>query len=98
MANISEVAAAETYGDAVGLGFQIADDILDVTASAAVMGKPTGADAAAGRHTFPAVVGLERSRALAQEQVQRAIAAVVKLEPKEGPLAALARYSVERKN
>ncbi|MBL8956491.1 MAG: polyprenyl synthetase family protein [Myxococcaceae bacterium] len=90
--------AAETFGDAVGLGFQIADDILDVTASAEVMGKPTGADAAAGRHTFPAVVGLERARALAQEQVQRAVAAISRLEPQDGPLAALARYSVERKN
>jgi geranylgeranyl diphosphate synthase type II len=94
----AELAAAETFGDAVGLGFQIADDILDVTASAETMGKPTGADAAAGRHTFPAVVGLERSKALAQEQVQRAIAAISRLEPVAGPLAALARYSVERKN
>jgi geranylgeranyl diphosphate synthase type II len=94
----SALAAAETYGDAVGLGFQIADDILDVTASAEAMGKPTGADAAAGRHTFPAVVGLERSRALASEQVQRAIAAIARLEPVEGPLAALARYSVDRKS
>lgn len=94
----ADLAAAETYGDAVGLGFQIADDILDVTASAKDMGKPTGADAAAGRHTFPAVVGLDRSRALAQEQVQRAIGAIAKLEQEAGPLAALARYSVERKN
>jgi geranylgeranyl diphosphate synthase type II len=92
------LAAAETYGDAIGLAFQIADDILDVTSSAAVMGKPTGADAAAGRHTFPAVVGMDRSRALAQEQVQRAQAAVAKLEPTPGPLAALARYTVERKH
>ncbi len=94
----ADLAAAETFGDAVGLGFQIADDILDVTASAEQMGKPTGADAAAGRGTFPAVVGLDRARSLAQEQVQRAIAAVAKLESEEGPLAALARYSVERKN
>jgi len=94
----AELAAAETFGDAVGLGFQIADDILDVTASAETMGKPTGADAAAGRHTFPAVVGLERARALAQEQVQRAVSAIATLEPEGGPLAALARYSVERKN
>jgi geranylgeranyl diphosphate synthase type II len=93
-----DLSAAETYGDAVGLAFQIADDILDVTSSAATMGKPTGADAAAGRHTFPAVVGLDRSRALAAEQVQRAQAALAKLEPVPGPLAAVARYTVERKN
>ena len=60
------------------------------------MGKPTGADAAAGRHTFPAVVGLERARQMAQDHVTRAIAAVEPLEGKDGPLAALARYSVER--
>jgi geranylgeranyl diphosphate synthase type II len=92
------LAAAETYGDAVGLAFQIADDILDVTSSASVMGKPTGADAAAGRHTFPAVAGLDRSRALAQEQMQRAQAAISAIEPHPGPLAAIARYTVERKS
>lgn len=88
--------AAEVYGDAVGLAFQIADDILDVTASAATMGKPTGADAAAGRHTFPAVVGLEAARTLAAGHVSRALNAVRELEGGDGPLAALARYSVER--
>lgn len=93
-----EVNAAEIYGDAIGLAFQIADDILDVTASAEAMGKPTGADAAAGRHTFPAVVGLDASRRMAEEHVARAIDAVQLLEPEPGPLAALARYTVDRSN
>lgn len=88
--------AAKVYGESVGLAFQIADDLLDVTASATAMGKPTGADAAAGRHTFPAVVGLEASRVLASEQVARAQAAIRRLEPTPGPLAALAQYAVER--
>jgi geranylgeranyl diphosphate synthase type II len=92
------LAAAETYGDAVGLAFQIADDILDVTASANAMGKPTGADAAAGRFTFPAVVGLEQARQMARDQVDRALAAAKELEGADGPLAALARYSIERKS
>ncbi|MFZ5445648.1 MAG: polyprenyl synthetase family protein [Myxococcota bacterium] len=92
------IAAADVYGDAVGLAFQIADDVLDVTASAEAMGKPTGADAAAGRHTFPAVVGLERSRQMAAEFVARATAAVRPLEGEDGPLAALARFSIERKS
>ena len=91
-----DLARAETYGDAVGLAFQIADDVLDVTSDASAMGKPTGADAAAGRHTFPAVLGLEESKQLAARKVAEAIAAVRTLEPEEGPLAALARYSVER--
>ena len=97
-ANESTLAAAEVYGDAVGLAFQIADDILDVTASADAMGKPTGADAAAGRHTFPAVAGLESARQLAAAHVTRALGAVRELEGGDGPLAALARYSVERSN
>ncbi len=87
---------ADTYGDAVGLAFQIADDLLDVTASAAQLGKPTGADAAAGRFTFPAVLGLERSQQLAAQKVSEAVAAVRALEGEDGPLAALARYAVER--
>lgn len=90
--------AADTYGEAVGLAFQIADDVLDVTASAEAMGKPTGADAAAGRFTFPAVVGLEPARAMAADLVSRALSAVRALEGADGPLAALARYSVERKS
>ena len=67
-----------------------ADDVLDVTASAETMGKPTGADAAAGRFTYPAVVGLERAREMANEEVARALRAVSSLESEPGPLAALA--------
>ncbi len=92
------LARAEAYGDAVGLAFQIADDVLDVTATAEQLGKPAGADAAAGRFTFPAVVGLEASRKLANEKVAEAILAVRPLEGEDGPLAALARYTVERKS
>ena len=92
------LARADTYGDAVGLAFQIADDVLDVTGDASSMGKPVGADAAAGRFTFPAVLGLEESKQLAARKVAEAIDAVKTLEPKEGPLAALARYSVERRS
>jgi geranylgeranyl diphosphate synthase, type II len=92
------LARADTYGDAVGLAFQIADDVLDVTGDASAMGKAVGADAAAGRFTFPAVLGLEESKQLAARKVAEAIAAVKTLEPQDGPLAALARYSVERRS
>ncbi len=94
----AQLAAAETYGEAIGLAFQIADDVLDVTATEEQMGKPTKADSEAGRHTFPAVVGLERSKALAREHAEAAAAAIKLLEPQPGPLAALARYTVERSN
>jgi geranylgeranyl diphosphate synthase type II len=92
------LARASTYGEAIGLAFQIADDVLDVTSDAATMGKPTGADAAAGRYTFPAVLGLEESKALAARKVAEAVAAVEPLEGSNGPLAALARYTVERRS
>jgi geranylgeranyl diphosphate synthase, type II len=93
----SQLQAAHLYGQAVGLAFQIADDVLDVTASAEAMGKPTRADAEAGRHTYPAVLGLAASRKKAEGLVEQAVEAVRReLEPTEGPLCALARYCVER--
>ena len=91
-----QLARATVYGEAVGLAFQIVDDLLDVMGNASDLGKPVGADAAAGRHTFPAVLGVEDSRQLAARKVAEAIDAVKTLEPQEGPLAALARYAVER--
>ena len=93
----AQLHAARRYGQAVGLAFQIADDVLDVTASREAMGKPTGADAEAGRHTYPAVLGVEGSRNQAKALVEEAVSAVgEELEPTPGPLQALARYSVER--
>lgn len=90
------LSAAARYGDDLGLAFQIADDVLDVTASPEQLGKPSQADAAAGRFTFPAVVGLEASRRMAHELVARAVDAISAIEPSPGPLQALARWSVER--
>ncbi len=88
--------AAGSYGEDLGLAFQIADDVLDVTSTPEALGKPVKADAAAGRFTFPAVIGLEASRQLARELVQRAKDRVRTVEPEPGPLAALADFSVER--
>jgi geranylgeranyl diphosphate synthase type II len=87
---------ADAYGEAVGLAFQITDDILDVTGDAERIGKPTGADAAAGRHTFPSVIGLDRSKSLAAERIDHALSAISRLEYPPGPLSALARYAMER--
>jgi geranylgeranyl diphosphate synthase, type II len=93
-----QLQAATGYGEAVGLAFQIADDLLDITSSPEAMGKPTGADAAAGRFTFPAVLGLAEAQRRAALTVEQALTAVRTLEPTPGPLAALARYTVERKD
>ena len=58
--------------------------------------EPTRRDQAKGRFTFPKVSGMPRSRSLANERVAMALTAISKIEPNPGPLAALARYSVER--
>ncbi|HEY8211147.1 MAG TPA: polyprenyl synthetase family protein, partial [Myxococcaceae bacterium] len=92
----AQLEAAGTYGDCVGLAFQIVDDMLDVTADPKEMGKPTRRDHAKGRFTFPKVSGMPRSRSLANDRVAMALSAISKMEPNHGPLTALARYSVER--
>ncbi len=67
-ASLEVVQALESYGAALGTAFQIADDILDVTADTATLGKPAGSDTEQGKNTYPSLVGLEQSRVLAEEQ------------------------------
>ena len=62
------------YGLKIGLGFQIADDILDVCASSEHLGKTAGKDAMAGKVTYPAVMGMEKSRQLQKKLADEAIA------------------------
>ena len=97
-AQVSEerLAQATHYGQAVGLAFQIADDILDETAHTSKLGKPTKADASAGKVTYPSLLGLDESRRLAHEQVHRAQAAATAFGDASGVLAAIASYAVER--
>ena len=61
------------YGLKIGLGFQVADDILDVSASSRQLGKTAGKDEKAGKATYPAVVGMEKSRQLAEQLAQEAV-------------------------
>lgn len=62
-----QIEAVSRYGMALGLLFQITDDILDVVGDAEVLGKPTGADAQAGKQTYPGAVGLDGARAHARD-------------------------------
>ncbi len=68
--------AIDAYGTALGLAFQIVDDILDVEGASADLGKTAGKDAAAGKPTYPSLFGLDESRRLAAECADRARAAL----------------------
>lgn len=88
--------ALTTYGEHVGLAFQIADDVLDVVGTEDAIGKPVGSDIARDKSTYPAAVGLERARELGEESVAAAIGALEPFGPEADPFRALARYIIER--
>jgi len=75
-ASASAQAALNVYGAAIGLAFQVVDDILDVTADSATLGKTAGKDADQDKPTYVSLLGLERSAAHAQELLGQALAAL----------------------
>lgn len=89
--------AITKYGEAVGLAFQIADDILDVEGNREDIGKNVGGDAKKGKVTYPALLGIDESRKRAGELVYIAIRSLEQFDEKAEPLRAIARYIVERK-
>ena len=91
------------YADAIGLAFQVIDDILDVTADTAVLGKTAGKDAAEDKPTYVSLLGLEQSRAMAQNEINKALEALEQIEQlseeyqgKTQRLAEIARYILSR--
>jgi geranylgeranyl diphosphate synthase type II len=88
--------ALADYGLTLGLGFQIMDDILDVSASSGQLGKTAGKDQKAGKLTYPAVVGLEQSKQIAQDLTNQALAALAPFGPKAQRLRQLATALVDR--
>jgi len=91
-------AALSTYGEHVGLAFQIVDDILDVEASSESLGKTAGKDAAQHKITFPAVYGLETSRRMAEEECAQAHLRLAPFGPRAARLHELADLIVQRKS
>ena len=89
--------ALASYGSDLGLAFQIVDDILDIEGTPESLGKSVGKDVAAGKATFPAAIGIEGSRALAEELSARARESLAFLGPPAAPLTALAAYVVRRR-
>jgi geranylgeranyl diphosphate synthase type II len=92
------VDAIDRYATDLGLAFQIVDDILDVEGSAGELGKTVGKDASGAKPTYPALFGLERSRLLASECVDRAKQTLVDARLTEGWLAAMADWALSRRH
>ncbi|MCU0624956.1 MAG: polyprenyl synthetase family protein [Gemmatimonadaceae bacterium] len=90
------LAALTEYGDAIGLAFQIADDVLDVTATTEVLGKTAGRDVALAKSTYPALLGIEGAVARADALVAQGCAALAGAGLLTPALEQLARYSVAR--
>lgn len=89
-------AALDRYARAVGLAFQVQDDILDVEGDTATLGKHQGADEALNKPTYPGLLGLYGAKIKARELVEEALAALNVFPGDTSTLADLARYIIER--
>ena len=90
------LAKLERYAEALGLAFQITDDILDVVADTATLGKPQHSDARRNKPTYPALLGLEGARQHAQEMSSTALDSLDSLPASYDTLRALAQYVIKR--
>jgi geranylgeranyl diphosphate synthase type II len=87
-----------SYAEDVGLAFQIADDVLNVTGTREELGKNPNTDAERGKKTYPTFYGAEGARKLADDCVTHAIARLFSFGPAADPLRELARFITSRKN
>jgi len=97
-ADQAQLDALQTYAQAIGLAFQVQDDILDVESDTETLGKRQGADIARDKPTYPALLGLEAAKAYALELRDHALDALRPFDAAAEPLRELARYIVERRN
>jgi len=91
-----QLAALIEYGQKIGLGFQIADDLLDITANSDQLGKTAGKDAEQGKLTYPALVGVDKSRDIFEKLTHEAIGALKTFGEKAGTLRQLATELLNR--
>ncbi len=95
-ASARQLAAITEFGRALGLAFQVIDDILDVTQTSEKLGKSAGKDVAAKKATYPAVIGLEKSRVEAKRLTSRAESALAPLGSRAVRLREIASYLLAR--
>ncbi len=91
------VAKIRTFGQSIGLAFQIVDDVLDVTQTSEQLGKTAGKDTAAEKATYPALFGIDESLKKADTLVEKALGSLQDFGPRGNTLKELARFLVERK-
>jgi len=97
-ADADNLASLSQYARAIGLAFQVQDDILDVESDTATLGKHQGADIARDKPTYPALLGMDEAKAYALELRDQALHALRPFDFAAEPLRELARYIVERRN
>lgn len=86
------------FAEDIGLAFQIADDVLNVTGTREQLGKNAMTDAQRGKQTYPSFYGIDGARMLADQCIERAIGRLTRFDAKADPLRALATYITERQN
>ena len=95
-ADVATLGTLDHYGTCIGLAFQIADDVLDVTGTQDKLGKGVGKDAGHGKLTYPGLIDLERSRQMARDLIDEACLAIAPWGERGQRLAAMARFVLER--
>jgi farnesyl diphosphate synthase len=95
-ADEASLESLDRYASAIGLSFQVRDDILDVEGESGVIGKTAGKDAAAGKPTFPSIIGLGASRERLSQLTETALSAIAPLGSAGDWLAELAHYAAHR--
>jgi geranylgeranyl diphosphate synthase, type II len=95
-ASLAQVTAVERYGRAVGLAFQIMDDVLDVTSTTTELGKTTGRDVALGKNSFPALLGVDGAQARARALIHDGLHALAEQNLLTQELSQVANFMVTR--
>jgi geranylgeranyl diphosphate synthase, type II len=95
-ADAARMAALERYGRAIGLAFQIMDDVLDVTSTTSALGKTTGRDVALGKSTYPALLGVDGARQRAETLIGEGVASLAEQKLLTQELSQVANFMVTR--
>ncbi len=95
--SVNQIQQLKIYANNIGLAFQVTDDLLDVEGDPYVMGKDVGSDHSRSKSTFPALIGIQKSKQYAKKLVKKALKALDSFDNKAHALRAIAYYVVDRK-